>query len=163
MIRIKAAGAFKAFDWTFVYPHVMHKTTESIMYRPTHPLRNLLEQKFREGDKTTLWTYVYSAARVSKKAFIRQHHSRRIRHAIMDALKDIGLDKEGRPLVETELALRSQASPIMGCLSIIPKEPVLNAEYQDLVVAGREMMSKIRQASSKPQLNLRPQRNLPQR
>jgi hypothetical protein len=163
MMRIKTAGACKAFDWTFVYPHVMHKTTESIMHRPTHPLRSLLEQKFKEADKTLLWTYVYSAARVSKKAFIRQHHGRRIRHAIMDALKDIGLDKEGWPLIETGLTLGSQASPIMGCLSILPREPVLTAEYQDLVVAGREMLSKIRQASSKPQQNSRPQRSVQRR
>jgi hypothetical protein len=145
------SGSCKAFSWTFNRTHTMFLNTMGIMHRPLHPMRDLLEKRWNEADKTGLWIYVYSSTKVNRKAFIRAHHSRRIRFAIFDALKEIGLDKEGRqPLATGSEGLMSDIKPIVGSLSIYPKELVLMADYQDLVIAGRQLLSKIQNSSSKP-------------
>ncbi|KAF2669403.1 hypothetical protein BT63DRAFT_455389 [Microthyrium microscopicum] len=134
-VNTRTGGHTRAIEWHFVYPHTLHRNTEMVIGKPDyHPLKLLLKRKWEEADRTTLWTFVYSSPKLHKKAVVRQYHSRRVKHAIIKALKERGMDRMGRPLELEEQPSGGELKPsITGTIHVFPQEKVLDLEFEDIV------------------------------
>lgn len=116
-----------------------------------------MEKRWQDRDKTKLWTYLYSVQRVSKKGFIRRTHNKRIKHAILDALREVGLDRLGQAITIEPKDGHLPATSISGSLSIWAQQAILTTEYKDLLDCARQMLGRIRGSASSSAARGRPQ------
>lgn len=138
---VKSGGFCQGFRWRFQYPHAPHVQTEKILSRSINPLKRILEDRLAKADRSTLWTFVYSSPKLSKKAFIRKHHIKRLKRAVKVVLNKQGMDEKGRPMQSA--GEKNTEALLLGTLQIQPSAELMHLTFATLVADSQNM---IRQA-----------------
>jgi hypothetical protein len=113
---------------------------------PVH--RVALEKRWNEREQAGIWSMVVTPLAVCSKATIRRHHARRLREAFKEALRERGLDEDGK-------AIDGQAPSLQGTLHIVAQPAITQAEASDLRKECSLIVSKIVDFSRKENV-LRP-------
>ena len=89
----------------------------------THTLHLPIVARYDSRPRIGLWWGVTSNTMTGVKVVVRRWSSRRLRHAIREALKERGFDEDGKSLVGGDLT---------GTLEVDTREGIVKARFEDV-------------------------------
>ena len=110
---------------------------QHILYLPTLHRYNT---RSRDG----LWWYVTSHT-IREKRVVRSWASRRLRHAIVEALRDQGLDEGGKVLAHSSTDAEGGPTPfaLRGTLRVTAMPPLMLEKYSVVQKEAKEIISHV--------------------
>ncbi|KAG9197793.1 hypothetical protein G6514_001018 [Epicoccum nigrum] len=120
-------------------PTYFNLSTNHIASNPSHPLCVSQRRRQQERPKRGLWWCATMGLDISKSSCVRNWARRRLRHALVEALKAKGYDEAGKlvdreamrdePVVQQVLA-RGRSMDLMGTLRMHGVSPLLPAKFE---------------------------------
>jgi hypothetical protein len=120
-------GLYPGFSFVFAYPHfVPFSATKTILEsHGDHPLKARYKRRYDHIDSPLLWPSFNSTVRDFKKGIVRSVYQKRLRRAFFAALREEGLDSNGRKLDASGNIIPDIPSPIRGSImfTLLPTFP----------------------------------------
>jgi hypothetical protein len=116
--NLSLRGSYPGFSFFFAYPHfVPFSVTKTVLESPgDHPLKARYKQRYDHIDSSLLWPSFNSMVRDFKKGILRSVYQKRLKQAFFAALREEGLDSNGRKLDASGNIIPDIPSPIRGSI-----------------------------------------------
>ncbi|KAF1989102.1 hypothetical protein K402DRAFT_402290 [Aulographum hederae CBS 113979] len=129
----------KSLFYSYSPEYHLAAPAQYILSENSHPLRpkilSTLETRPREG----LWIYITRAISPNVKAAKMRHAVRRLRVAVQEALKDEGLDKDGRWMASKG----EEPHKLEGTLTIVLRSEGMAASWEELTRDSKKTISEV--------------------
>ena len=128
--------------WSPAY--VLGMTGEGILNDRQHVLHQSTLQKYNTRSKDCLWWFV-SPHTIREKRVVRSWAGRRLRCAIVEALRTQGLDDGGRVLADSSSRVVDGLSlfPLKGTLRVTALPPLVSEKYSVVQEQATEIVSQL--------------------
>jgi hypothetical protein len=142
--QLKVRGSYPGFHFRFAYPHfVPLSPTLAVLEKKDHPLRAKFQRRYDNMDPNVMWACFTARVKDFKQGIVRSHYRRQLRRVFNSVLRERGLDRNGRAIIETGPLFSNVPSPIRGTILFSITSDFPDTPPQDLRKSCTKVIERI--------------------
>lgn len=132
----------KVFTISYTPKHLPSYPSSLILADKYHPLYYRTRARYLAYPRDTLWLRISCNNLVALKRVVRAHCQKRLKAAIIQALRDAGFDSQGRALKATDES-NHKVTSLVGTFQVLGSRELLEADSEVIKEQARSAVEKV--------------------